>query len=540
MIKKSFMFYSKNFDKKDYNDFKNFAEHVRYNKNIISQIVHRDRAFMLAIYNGQISKNKFVTIIYNFLKLGIKRYKLKEVDSVTLQQLIRHVYVCYSNMLEQIIKYKFKKKDDSLKQQSLRFLVRIAKSDINSTRKKLKYLKSLKSKLNSEMLDFCLSNLEELFKIVEVERLKILKKSKLIKFKSLSFNSINVMGKITDFTFIKKKGNLFNIQIQLPNLGRLKFETKVNHNYHGFVEEYKHSHRPWIDKKSGMQKISHSLLNYTVKFLSNGNLKFIFIKEFPDEEIKQFNPENLPEIGGDVNTKHNAIQLSDGKLFKFPSKIIQKERHLQHQLNKRDINIRKNKNQRKPYGKKFRLMEDKQEGRRIAGVKFLSNEVKKYCKLKGYTHLVLEDLYLNTKAKHSKKNKKFNQKNLEKCMHINDIKNILFKTFRKEGLQVSLVNPKYTSQTCPKCGSTCKKNRKIQEVFQCKECGFTKNADLVSSINILFRILIPELRDELEYWDSNESRFLGKEIYNKKKYEEFVKLVLPNISKEIKQIYGLI
>ena len=79
-----------------------------------------------------------------------------------------------------------------------------------------------------------------------------------------------------------------------------------------------------------------------------------------------------------------------------------------------------------------------------------------------------------------------------------------------------------------------KRTEKFKKFFN------VRNADLVSSINILFRVLISELRYELEYWDSNESRFLGKEIYNKKKYEEFVKLVLPNISKEIKQIYGLI
>ena len=79
-----------------------------------------------------------------------------------------------------------------------------------------------------------------------------------------------------------------------------------------------------------------------------------------------------------------------------------------------------------------------------------------------------------------------------------------------------------------------KRTEKFKKFFN------VRNADLVSSINILFRVLISELRYELEYWDSNESRFLGKEIYDKKKYEELVKLILPNISKEIKQIYGLI
>ena len=131
-----------------------------------------------------------------------------------------------------------------------------------------------------------------------------------------------------------------------------------------------------------------------------------------------------------------------------------------------------------------------------------------------------------TRAKN--KSKVFNQKHIESAFHINDLKNILYQQFKNRGLNIHLLNPKYTSQTCPKCGSTCKENRKIQEIFQCKECGFTENADFVSAINILLRILIPELRNELEYFDKKEKRYKGKDIWNKYIYEKFVKSVLPN------------
>lgn len=49
------------------------------------------------------------------------------------------------------------------------------------------------------------------------------------------------------------------------------------------------------------------------------------------------------------------------------------------------------------------------------------------------------------------------------------------------------VEPQYTSQTCPCCGNVSKDNRKTQAKFECVECGFEENADVVGAINILAR-----------------------------------------------------
>ena len=49
------------------------------------------------------------------------------------------------------------------------------------------------------------------------------------------------------------------------------------------------------------------------------------------------------------------------------------------------------------------------------------------------------------------------------------------------------VNPAYTSQECSKCGHICKENRKIQSLFECINCGYTENADLQATFNILQR-----------------------------------------------------
>ena len=47
------------------------------------------------------------------------------------------------------------------------------------------------------------------------------------------------------------------------------------------------------------------------------------------------------------------------------------------------------------------------------------------------------------------------------------------------------VPPQYTSQTCPCCGHVSADNRQTQARFQCVECGFEENADVVGAINIL-------------------------------------------------------
>jgi len=59
------------------------------------------------------------------------------------------------------------------------------------------------------------------------------------------------------------------------------------------------------------------------------------------------------------------------------------------------------------------------------------------------------------------------------------------------GVHVYRVNPAYTSQRCWQCGSIHKENRN-GEIFLCKECGYTQDADFNASRNILYRFLTGE------------------------------------------------
>jgi putative transposase len=47
------------------------------------------------------------------------------------------------------------------------------------------------------------------------------------------------------------------------------------------------------------------------------------------------------------------------------------------------------------------------------------------------------------------------------------------------------VPPQNTSRTCPCCGNISKDNRHSQARFECVECGYEENADLVGAINVL-------------------------------------------------------
>jgi putative transposase len=51
------------------------------------------------------------------------------------------------------------------------------------------------------------------------------------------------------------------------------------------------------------------------------------------------------------------------------------------------------------------------------------------------------------------------------------------------------VHADYTSQMCPKCGHTCKENRRGLS-FACKNCGYQLHADLIGARNIAMRTLL--------------------------------------------------
>jgi IS605 OrfB family transposase len=58
------------------------------------------------------------------------------------------------------------------------------------------------------------------------------------------------------------------------------------------------------------------------------------------------------------------------------------------------------------------------------------------------------------------------------------------------GVKLVLVDPRYTSQGCSRCGHVSKKNRPTRDDFKCIQCGFPAPADYNAALNIRSRAAV--------------------------------------------------
>lgn len=66
-----------------------------------------------------------------------------------------------------------------------------------------------------------------------------------------------------------------------------------------------------------------------------------------------------------------------------------------------------------------------------------------------------------------------------------DLEQKLIYKAQEHGQKVIKVDPKYTSQTCPKCGHVERGNRdKHKHIFCCKNCGYESNDDRIGAMNL--------------------------------------------------------
>ncbi|MGW1882443.1 RNA-guided endonuclease InsQ/TnpB family protein [Streptomyces sp. NPDC001970] len=55
---------------------------------------------------------------------------------------------------------------------------------------------------------------------------------------------------------------------------------------------------------------------------------------------------------------------------------------------------------------------------------------------------------------------------------------------RWAGVPVIWVDARYTSQMCPRCGHTARRNRPVRDAFCCRRCGLAGPADHVAGVNV--------------------------------------------------------
>ena len=115
---------------------------------------------------------------------------------------------------------------------------------------------------------------------------------------------------------------------------------------------------------------------------------------------------------------------------------------------------------------------------------------------KNHAIVYVEDLKVANMSKSAKGNTEKHGKNVKQKSGLNRaILDQAWSEFRRQldykllwrGGHLIAVPPKNTSRCCPACGHTTKDNRLTQENFECVDCGYTENADVVGAINVLKR-----------------------------------------------------
>jgi len=114
--------------------------------------------------------------------------------------------------------------------------------------------------------------------------------------------------------------------------------------------------------------------------------------------------------------------------------------------------------------------------------------------IKDYDIIKMEDLKVSNMIKSAKGTIEEPGKNVKQKAGLNrEISRSGFYKFKtmveykskKHNKILELVDPKYTSQTCSKCGYVDKENRTTQASFECLKCGHKEHADVNAARNIL-------------------------------------------------------
>lgn len=115
---------------------------------------------------------------------------------------------------------------------------------------------------------------------------------------------------------------------------------------------------------------------------------------------------------------------------------------------------------------------------------------------KSHATIYVEDLQVQNMSKSAKGTVENHGKNVKQKTGLNRaIQDQSWGEFRRQldyktqwlGGKLIAVAPQNTSRTCPCCSHVAKENRQTQVKFECVQCSYTENADIVGAINILLR-----------------------------------------------------
>jgi putative transposase len=191
--------------------------------------------------------------------------------------------------------------------------------------------------------------------------------------------------------------------------------------------------------------------------------------EVPERQIS-YNRENI--IGVDLGLKVPAVAVINNGKTKFfgngrQNKYIRRKYKV---LRQRLGKAKKLKKIKQIADKEQRWMKDQDHK--------ISRQIVNFAVGNNVSVIRLENLAnIRNTARTSRKNKK----NLHTWSFYRLAKYIEYKA-NLEGIKVEYVNPKYTSQKCPQCGSL---NKARDRKYVCKSCGFSTHRDRLGAMNIM-------------------------------------------------------
>ena len=384
-----------------------------------------------------------------------------------------------SKALTYISKTKFTTKKEVVDYMKLR----IEKTEELLKEKEDKKLISLLGLYNSILKVVRSKKGKQVVRVATKKRQQIFNRIKPIEFKSLTFRSLNRLStQIVDYSKNKSSNKL--VYFTLGGYGRkLDIPVTYSKKYHGNIKEYQ-------VEKDGQKQIP-----YTVCFTKD-RIKFTLTKEIEREYIS--GKENL--LGVDVNIKHNIFACSDGTELDLNRNMLKGYSRLLKRIDQKKKG--KTKEEKEIVTEYYKPRTDKWLLRYKGELQTISSNLVKHCISTNIDHIVMEDLQLMGRMFSKEEDTGLKYSRLAKLIHLNTLNVIVGSICEKKGLQLSLVNPAYTSQECSECGYVDKQNRKTQEEFICLECGYSENADIKSAKVIKKRVANDVHRKKLTKLDN--------------------------------------
>jgi len=194
-------------------------------------------------------------------------------------------------------------------------------------------------------------------------------------------------------------------------------------------------------------------------------------------------------VGGDFGIKR-ILTLSDGTVFS-PINALKKHEHtLRIAQRKQSRQVKRSSNWHKQR-RKIQKIHVKIADVRLDWLHRISSHVSK-----NHALIVLEDLSIKNMSASAKGTVDNPGKNVRQKVGLNraildqgwgELKRQI--TYKQEwrGGMTLFVDPAYTSQECSACGHVSQENRPCQELFYCRKCGHTENADENAAKNVLSR-----------------------------------------------------